>query len=1362
MRTNAANIKAAMVRLNEASPRDLQKTIKYINSELNSGRVKRGSDEWKYYIARLKETQSELRNVKKEMALSDDRSLFTKIKDGFNEWAAAAAAALAAVTGLVLSGKSTVQAYADMEAEEANVRKFTGMTEEQVGVLNKAFKKINTRTGRENLNKLAQEAGRLGKQSIDDVLGFVKAADQINVALDDLGDGATLTLSKLTGIFGIEDEYGTERSLLKVGSVVNELSQNCSASSPYLAEFTSRLGGIAAQSGIAIDQTMAYAAVLDSQNLAVEASATAVGQLITKIYKEPAQFAQKTGLEVKKFTDMVKTDMNGALIMLFEHLNKFGGMATLAKVFDDLGTDGARAIPVLTALAGHVEELKAQQLAANEAFQAGISVAKEFNVQNNTVQARIDKAKKRFNELAVSLGEKLLPVMQHCISGSSLMLRVLTIIVDFIIEHKTLLLTLSSTLAAYNLILNAHIVKLKLVNFWTKAWLLLGPQLKNMWAIGRLGLVGLINTIQYFTNGLEVNIAMQQRWRNTMSMMTKTSWGAVFLAIAAAVYALTTRTKNLVSAQKELAKIRKKGEENAKEEINRLRLLEQAAQDETLSLAERKRAIQELNDIIPAYNGNLDETTGLYNANKKALDDYIDSLIRLYEIEAAKETLSDLAKQKFDLKTKRNSTQKDLDSEIFKEKSRRTTASFYSDQPLTEAYLNEEDFSTLVIRTYRKRLEDIDEEIGAIEDAERAIIKEYGVDALKPSSPEIQPKGSPVSPTTPDIILPESDEARKKREKEDRERMRKAKEALQAELDNAKYDRDKEEAENIKAYSAGLKNYTDYMAEKERIEQEYADRIVKIHERNNLIDIEAYGQALLKREELKEKSVERQLKLSAEQLDRQHDADERAAIENFYNPDSTLFDNQKALNQKLFDLDIKLMNDKAALYKEGSKEREQLERQIADRMAKDQLDKQKELVEAYKKFKEDNSTDAARQRMISELEILKQLLDAKLISEENYEKALAKIRSKYRAEVYGESLGSLDKALSTAIDKFGLAGDSILARWRKGLEKMDKEDIERFNKAMSGNPILSIFTDGLESAATFYDTLKNISTFSLEEILKNIGDLAEESTAIIGAITQTFEGYWTAQRDSEIAQIEKRYQVEIDAAKKNSKKVSKLEAQKEAEIAKVKNKYNDKAMRMEIAMATAQTAVAAINAYASASKENWLLGPIAAAMAAAAGAVQIATIKKQHEAEAAGYYSGGFTPKDPDDRREVGVVHANEFVANHQAVANPALSPVLRLIDHAQRTNTVGSLTADDVDIALGRRVGVSARGGGDQSRDNTAAIAVAYAAFAESNAATREALDRLAAILADGLTAEMVMDGENGFHKKYERYKRLISNPKR
>lgn len=237
-RFNAANIRAAMVRLNEASPKELLRTIKLINEELNSGRVKRGTKEWDFYVQKLKEVQTELKKVKQEMEPDDDRSFFDKLKDGINDWGASAAAAAGALTGVVMAGKSAVQAYADMEAEEANVRKFTGMTAEEVATLNQQFKKMDTRTSREELNQLAQEAGRLGKSSVEDVLGFVKAADQINVALDDLGDGATLTLSKLTGIFGDEEKYGTEQSLLKVGSVINELSQNCSASAPYIAEFT--------------------------------------------------------------------------------------------------------------------------------------------------------------------------------------------------------------------------------------------------------------------------------------------------------------------------------------------------------------------------------------------------------------------------------------------------------------------------------------------------------------------------------------------------------------------------------------------------------------------------------------------------------------------------------------------------------------------------------------------------------------------------------------------------------------------------------------------------------------------------------------------------------------------------------------------------------------------------------------------------------------------------------------------------------------------------------------------------------------------------------------------------------------------
>ena len=86
-------------------------------------------------------------------------------------------AGIAALSGLVLAGRNAVKAFAEMEEELANTRKYTGMTEEKVLELNEAFKKMDTRTSREQLNELAQEAGRLGKNTLEDVKGYVEAAD---------------------------------------------------------------------------------------------------------------------------------------------------------------------------------------------------------------------------------------------------------------------------------------------------------------------------------------------------------------------------------------------------------------------------------------------------------------------------------------------------------------------------------------------------------------------------------------------------------------------------------------------------------------------------------------------------------------------------------------------------------------------------------------------------------------------------------------------------------------------------------------------------------------------------------------------------------------------------------------------------------------------------------------------------------------------------------------------------------------------------------------------------------------------------------------------------------------------------------
>ena len=173
-----------------------------------------------------------------------------------------------------------------------------------------------------------------------------------------------------------------------------------------------------------------------------------------------------------------------------------------------------------------------------------------------------------------------------------------------------------------------------------------------------------------------------------------------------------------------------------------------------------------------------------------------------------------------------------------------------------------------------------------------------------------------------------------------------------------------------------------------------------------------------------------------------------------------------------------------------------------------------------------------------------------------------------------------------------------------------------------------------------------------------------------------------AELQIQTAGIEKKYDREISLAEGNNYKVKKLEKQKEKEIAKAKNEANKKMFAMQVIQAVAQTATNAINAYGSAAAipvVGFVMAPIAAAMAIAAGMIQIAAIKKQQQAsEAQGYATGGFTPAGRKDE-PVGIVHAGEWVASQELVKSPVARPLLEALDYAQKTNTVGRLSADDV-----------------------------------------------------------------------------------
>lgn len=429
--------------------------------------VKPGTAEWKQLREELRLTQQrmkELSGTATETGLS-----LGKLADGFNRYAAIGASALATLTGMTLTMRKCVDEYAQMEEAESQVIKYTGMTAEEVKQLNEEFKAMDTRTPREELNRLAGEAGKLGITGVQEVREFVEAANQINVALgEDLGEEAVNQIGKLSQMFG-DESRSLKDNMLAIGSAVNQVAQSTSASEPYLVQFTARMGGVGKQAKMSVTDIMGFASALDQNMLRSEMASTALSGLIMRIYQEPAKYAKLAGMDVEQFTQLVETDVNEAVMSFLSALNKMGGMAQMAPVLKEMQLSGAEAASVISTLAGNVDLVRKEQENANKAFTEGTSITNEYAVQNNTVQARLEKLQNDFKDVRVELGERLLPVMRYMISTGSLTVKGLMAVTEFLMEYKSVILTVTTAIAAYTLVVKSHTLAVKAMELGTKA-----------------------------------------------------------------------------------------------------------------------------------------------------------------------------------------------------------------------------------------------------------------------------------------------------------------------------------------------------------------------------------------------------------------------------------------------------------------------------------------------------------------------------------------------------------------------------------------------------------------------------------------------------------------------------------------------------------------------------------------------------------------------------------------------------------------------------------------------------------------------------------------------------------------------------
>ena len=1291
MQNDMVNVEQTLKRLDKATPKELRETLRRLEKDLKN--IERGSKAWDEQTKKIRTVRSELDKVNKEMREHD--SIIGRLNSTINKWGMSIASAVAAFTGLTMAGRQAVQAYAEMDQEMANVRKFTGMTAEQVAALNEEFKKMDTRTSREDLNKLAQEAGRLGMQSQEDVMGFVRAADKINVALDDLGEGATLTLSKLTTIFGDRERLGVEQSLLSVGSVINELSQNCTASAPYLAEFASRLGGVGAQAGMTTQQIMGIGAVLDTYNQKVEASATALSQVIVRLYQDPAKYAKVAGLDVKAFADLLKQDANAALIQFLEALNKAGGMDVLSPMFKDMGENGARAIQALSTLATHIDEVKSQQQVANQAFDEAISIDKEFNVQNNTVQAGLEKAKKNFNEMAVALGEKLAPAMRYAITGSSAMMRVLAVTVDFIIKYKGAIITVTAAIVAYkvavhaaNMIDNVHYALLVTKDALMKAH----------------KVTVLLCSVAYnkLTGNITRATAAQKLLNATMKM---NPWGLAAAAITAVVVGLIAfakRTREATKAQKEmaemdkeLAKARQDHMEKLDAEKGKINQLVAVARDETVSMEKRQKAIDILNAKIPGYCASLDAETGKYRENKRALDDYLLSLEKKIRLEANREEYERLIRE--DEKLKREIYEAE-DAERERVGWSTKGQSRQNKEAVAHAYgysTNAQGEITVMPgiaydkKQKRKLLKQRIDKLMEYSKNEDLVIVDAtedgggGGSGYTPSGSGSGSGGSHGSHAKPDKFAAE------------------------------KAWREREIALNKIAWLTGKRDYEEYTDMMLEIESQYhAKRLLHTDlTGNEEVQIKAeYLEALKKQQEQYDKwTIEEENQAYAD-LKRQIQDDylqKRISTESY--------------NMQMENVEMAHMRALALITKEGTEERAKAETAYRERLVADQLKRQQEFEQKEKEHQK-KLEDAWEEYAVSQEEKRARIIkETEALLEAAYKSKLALIEM-------DESLSPDQKA--SKISQLTSQYENALKKLHEPVKEMGQELgnsledwIGRLMDKIFGEGTWSKYGEGIKA---MYSTVA--ATFSA------LGQLAD------------------AENELRLARLQKYYEREISMAEGNAYKVKQIERKKQKDEAKLKAEASKRQFAQQVISAVAETALAAINAYASASKVSWILGPIAAAMAVAAGGIQIAAIKKQQAASlATGYSKGGFTPAGAVDE-PVGVVHAGEWVASQKLLKNPQTRAAIDALDAAQRNNTIGRLGAADVSRTVtAPSVLAGAAADGSMERTMVAMVAV-MSRYGDTMARLGDRLD-------EPFVTVNTVTGDTGIKQAQDEYQRLQNN---
>lgn len=1351
--------------VNKMTLSELQKNIRATSAALRSAVP--GTENWKRLneeLQRLNSRQQELRSGATATATA-----MQSLSQRLSNFVINVGAAKSIADRFLGSIRQATDAYTGYDEALTDAMKTTNLSKEEITELSEALAGIDTRTSQNELLALARAGGKLGIEGRDNLLGFVRAADQINVALsEDLGgdaEAAITAVGKMTDIFRLQDMYGVEQAMLKVGSAINELGMASTANEGYMVDFTQRMAGIAPNADISIDKILGLAATLDKYGQTAEMSSTALGQMIQMMFRDTETFAGIAGMSLQEFSDILNNDVNEAMLRVLEGMRKNGetGLAPIVKAMDAMGLNGQRASQVLGTLADHVDELRAQQVLANEAFERGTSLTEEFSVKNTSATAALEKQQKAIQSQVVAIGQDLMPLVNGVMSVSEAGMAVLARLVKLLMENRAVLIALAAAYTAYKTVMTGANVVKKLMVFWSKAHRKeLAAELMAMRhaQAGTVAFAAVQNLLVGNIRGVVIALKMLKTALLTNPITAIATAAAAALGVLAGVVASSAKkTKEVVGALDELNEKTsdsisnyteaKTKIDNERDALERLKTAALGAAEGSDARAEAIRAINDqFGDYLPAL------------LTEKSSNE---------DIETALRGVNDELERKILLQARESA-----ESEILQHRTDAVKAAVEGLNKLYEQRTGEELGA------------------GAIRDATEALMEYYDALLKDPSASGKEPGVEFVNTMRALGIVTDRANGRFVKLSEAFEEATGRGRQLRAVTDGLYGARSA-------APLAGDADFIGPVLKKTGAESgsAIAESTVTTVTDTPAVAAGGSGGGSAARWSLSSDSAyqEALLKMKRDYLD-------------------GAYEDEKSYNEAVMELEIRTLEERLATNKESGDDRLKLEQQLADKRIQLKKSQTKEEEKVEQEAYDADVKRSEQQWQIERTELMnRHALEVQAFSGSAQElQELKKRQAEELAEVDMRHISELQGMLEELLgmdDELGLPDKILSDEEYLALMKKLQSLVEKYNElAGKGDGSGSEGDSGQDSGGDGFKTLGEgtgkgslfgVSQKSWKSLFDNIkeGKFGAEdlSTVLSGIGGAAQEGFKLASKWSQMMAAQEQAQLK-EYEKANEKKKSALEdrlnaglmteAQYNAEVEQMDAEYEayqeelqlkqaKRNKQMQLTQAIINTAVGVTSSLAA----PWPLNIVAAALTAAMGAAEIAMIASTPITTGAEEGGPQFVEREQDGRRfkarldpdRRGFIssptvlvgeNGEEYVVPHEGLENPTLTPILHSIEAARRNGTLRSLDFSavyPVVRAVGMESGGPAIGNRVPSRESVHEPSGSPGTGGGGDSGRlADVLEKLNSLLSSPIRAEVSMLGKNGLieqQKKYETYRK-------